>query len=49
MLFVNAGISNNDESAIAEVSTADFVDVMMTNAFSPVRVVETLADLVTPT
>lgn len=49
MLFVNAGISNNDESAIAEVSTADFVDVMMTNAFSPMRVVETLADLVTPT
>jgi NAD(P)-dependent dehydrogenase (short-subunit alcohol dehydrogenase family) len=50
LLFVNAGISNNKpEETVAEVSTDDFVQVMVTNALSPMRVVEALQDLVPPT
>jgi NAD(P)-dependent dehydrogenase (short-subunit alcohol dehydrogenase family) len=42
MLFVNAGITNRDPTqTIGEVSTDDFVEVMITNALSPMRVVET--------
>jgi NAD(P)-dependent dehydrogenase (short-subunit alcohol dehydrogenase family) len=44
LLFVNAGIMNDD--TIAEVSTADFVHVMVTNALGPMRVVEAFEDLV---
>jgi NAD(P)-dependent dehydrogenase (short-subunit alcohol dehydrogenase family) len=44
LLFVNAGIMNDD--TIAEVSTADFVRVMVTNALGPMRVVEAFEDLV---
>jgi NAD(P)-dependent dehydrogenase (short-subunit alcohol dehydrogenase family) len=46
MLFVNAGITNNPEETIGEVTTEDFVRVMVTNALSPMRVVESLQDLV---
>jgi NAD(P)-dependent dehydrogenase (short-subunit alcohol dehydrogenase family) len=46
VLFVNAGTTNNPATRIGEVSTADFVDVMVTNALSPMRVIEALADLV---
>jgi NAD(P)-dependent dehydrogenase (short-subunit alcohol dehydrogenase family) len=46
MLFVNAGVTNNPDETIAEVSTEEFVRVMVTNALSPMRVVETLYDLV---
>ena len=49
VLFVNAGISNNPEETVAEVSTDEFVRVMITNALSPMRVVEALQDLVPPT
>jgi len=43
MLFVNAGITNRDPTqTIGEVSTEDFVNVMITNALSPMRVVERL-------
>ncbi|MBU6247982.1 MAG: SDR family NAD(P)-dependent oxidoreductase [Xanthomonadaceae bacterium] len=49
MLFVNAGTTNPDPTqTIGEVSTRDFVDLMVTNALSPMRVVEQLADHVTP-
>jgi NAD(P)-dependent dehydrogenase (short-subunit alcohol dehydrogenase family) len=48
LLFVNAGISNGPAETIATVSTEEFVRVMVTNALSPMRVVETLADLVPP-
>ena len=48
MLFVNAGTTNNPQTPIGEVSTADFVDVMVTNALSPMRVIEALQDLVPP-
>ena len=48
-LFVNAGISNDERETIADVTTDDFVRVMVTNALSPLRVVEALQDLVPPT
>jgi NAD(P)-dependent dehydrogenase (short-subunit alcohol dehydrogenase family) len=47
MLFVNAGTTNPDPTqTIGEVSTEDFVNLMITNALSPMRVVENLSDLV---
>ena len=43
ILFVNAGITNRDPTqTIGEVSTDDFVEVMITNALSPMRVIESL-------
>lgn len=45
LLFVNAGIAH-DNLPVAAVSTDSFVEVMVTNALSPLRVVETLEDLV---
>jgi NAD(P)-dependent dehydrogenase (short-subunit alcohol dehydrogenase family) len=49
MLFVNAGVKNDDRETIADVSTDEFVRVMVTNALSPMRVVETLQEVVSPT
>lgn len=47
MLFVNAGTANrNQEETIAEVSTEEFVRVMVTNALSPMRAIESLQDIV---
>jgi len=46
LLFVNAGVTNEDRETIADVSTEEFVRVMVTNALSPLRVVETFDDLV---
>ncbi len=47
MLFVNAGTTNPDPTQhIGEVSTQDFVDLMITNALGPMRVVERLCDRV---
>jgi NAD(P)-dependent dehydrogenase (short-subunit alcohol dehydrogenase family) len=48
MLFVNAGTTVREHVPIGEVSTEDFVNVMITNALSPMRVIETLQDLVSP-
>jgi NAD(P)-dependent dehydrogenase (short-subunit alcohol dehydrogenase family) len=48
LLFVNAGVTNNQQETIAEVATEEFVRVMVTNALSPMRVVEALQDLVPP-
>jgi NAD(P)-dependent dehydrogenase (short-subunit alcohol dehydrogenase family) len=49
ILFVNAGTATADEDEIvANVSTEEFVRVLITNAVSPMRVVEGLQDLVTP-
>jgi NAD(P)-dependent dehydrogenase (short-subunit alcohol dehydrogenase family) len=48
LLFVNAGVKNDDRETIADVSTEEFIRVMVTNALSPMRVVETLQDLVVP-
>jgi NAD(P)-dependent dehydrogenase (short-subunit alcohol dehydrogenase family) len=49
ILFVNAGTTNNEHTPIGEVPTDDFVSVMVTNALSPMRVIEALQDLVPPT
>jgi NAD(P)-dependent dehydrogenase (short-subunit alcohol dehydrogenase family) len=49
MLFVNAGVKNDDRETIADVSTEEFIRVMVTNALSPMRVIESLQDLVIPT
>lgn len=46
MLFVNAGVTNNPQQTIGDVSTEEFIRVMVTNALSPMRVVEALYDLV---
>ena len=47
MLFVNAGTTNDPNETIGEVTTDEFVRVMITNALAPMRVIETLHDLVT--
>ena len=49
LLFVNAGVTNEPEGTVAETSTEEFTRVMVTNALSPLRVVEALQDLVEPT
>jgi NAD(P)-dependent dehydrogenase (short-subunit alcohol dehydrogenase family) len=46
LLFVNSGVKNDDRETIADVSTDEFVRVMVTNALSPLRAIETLHDLV---
>ena len=46
VLFVNAGTTNLYTETIGEVSTEEFIRVMLTNALCPMRVVEALKDLV---
>ncbi len=47
ILFHNAGIADaSPHQSIAEVSTEEFVRVLVTNALSPMRVIEGLQDLV---
>jgi NAD(P)-dependent dehydrogenase (short-subunit alcohol dehydrogenase family) len=48
LLFVNAGVTNGPGETVADVPTETFVRLMVTNALSPMRVVETLQDLVAP-
>jgi NAD(P)-dependent dehydrogenase (short-subunit alcohol dehydrogenase family) len=48
VLFVNAGVKNDDRETIADVSTEEFVRVMVTNSLSPMRVIEAFQDLVQP-
>lgn len=49
ILFVNAGVTNHDVDAHAgAVAAEEFARVMITNALSPMRVIETLQDLVPP-
>lgn len=49
ILFVNAGVKNDDGETIADVSTEEFVRVMVTNSLSPMRVIDAFEDLVPPT
>ncbi|TXH84883.1 MAG: SDR family NAD(P)-dependent oxidoreductase [Rhizobium sp.] len=49
MLFVNAGTTNVPTETIADVTTEEFMRVMVTNALSPMRTVEGLQHLVLPT
>ncbi|HEY0748123.1 MAG TPA: SDR family NAD(P)-dependent oxidoreductase [Steroidobacteraceae bacterium] len=46
LLFVNAGVANMDDQDIGEVSTGEFVRVIVTNSLSPMRVIESMKDLV---
>ncbi|GGC96752.1 short-chain dehydrogenase [Tersicoccus solisilvae] len=46
LLFVNAGTTTGEDTPIGAVPEADFVDVMVTNALGPLRVIEALQDLV---
>jgi NAD(P)-dependent dehydrogenase (short-subunit alcohol dehydrogenase family) len=47
MLFVNAGIGIRE--LIADVSTDEYIRMMVTNALSPMRIVESMQDLVMST
>jgi NAD(P)-dependent dehydrogenase (short-subunit alcohol dehydrogenase family) len=48
ILFVNAGTTNRDPTrTIGEVSTEEFIHVMVTNALGPMRVIEHLEPYVT--
>ena len=47
ILFVNAGITTRDPlGRVGDVDTDEFVQVMTTNAYGPMRVIEALQDLV---
>ncbi len=48
LLFVNAGVANRPEETVADVEADEFVRLMVTNALSPMRVVEVLGELVDP-
>lgn len=47
-LFVDAGVANDPGQTVGEVSTGEFVRVMVTNALGPMRAVEALHDSVRP-
>lgn len=48
MLFVNAGTTNRDPSQrIGDITTEEFMQVMLTNALAPMRVIEQLEPQVT--
>jgi NAD(P)-dependent dehydrogenase (short-subunit alcohol dehydrogenase family) len=47
VLFINAGIARAIEATPISIDERDFLDMMLTNALSPVRAVELLGDLVT--
>jgi NAD(P)-dependent dehydrogenase (short-subunit alcohol dehydrogenase family) len=47
ILFVNAGTTTHDQRVhVGDVSTEEFVRVMVTNTLGPMRVIEALQDLV---
>ncbi|HEX4731914.1 MAG TPA: SDR family NAD(P)-dependent oxidoreductase [Solirubrobacterales bacterium] len=48
LLFVNAGVANGREETPADVATEEFTRLMVTNALSPMRVIETLGGLIDP-
>lgn len=47
VLFVNAGTTNHEQTPIGDVPAQDFAQIMVTNALSPMQVIERLDDLVT--
>jgi NAD(P)-dependent dehydrogenase (short-subunit alcohol dehydrogenase family) len=48
LLFVNAGVTNGAEEIPSDVATEEFNRLMVTNALSPMRVLEALEGLVEP-
>jgi len=49
LLFHNAGTANQPDGTVAETATDEFIKVMVTNALSPLRVIEAFQDCVEPT
>jgi NAD(P)-dependent dehydrogenase (short-subunit alcohol dehydrogenase family) len=49
LLFHNAGTANQPDGTVAETSTDEFIKVMVTNALSPLRVIEAFQDCVEQT
>ena len=49
LLLVNAGVADNPRETAADLSVEEFVHVMVTNALSPLRVIEAMLALVRPT
>ncbi len=47
LLFVNAGVTHNPAQPIGEMSEGEFMHVLRSNAYGPIRVVERLGELVT--
>jgi NAD(P)-dependent dehydrogenase (short-subunit alcohol dehydrogenase family) len=48
LLFINAGVANGPGDRVDQVSTEEFTRIMVTNALSPMRIVESLGELVRP-
>lgn len=48
LLFVNAGVANRQQETTEDVTTEEFTRLMVTNALSPMRVIETLGGLIDP-
>ena len=48
LLFVNAGVSNGAIETVPGSSIEQFQRLLITNAWSPIRVIETMHDLVPP-
>lgn len=48
MLFVNAGIAKSIPETASTAPVDDFLDMMLVNAFSPMRAIEILEDIVSP-
>ena len=46
ILFVNAGTANMNDETAADVPSNEFARVLITNALSPMRVIEQLQDLI---
>ncbi|WP_214472071.1 SDR family NAD(P)-dependent oxidoreductase [Mesorhizobium sp. dw_380] len=46
ILFVNAGTANMRDETVADIATEEFARVLVTNALSPMRVIEGLQDCV---
>lgn len=49
ILFINAGIANGPHETLTATTTEAFTQLMITNALSPLRTIEALADLVPET
>ena len=48
MLFVNVGIAKSIKETPGTAPVQDFLDMMLINAFSPIRLIEMLEDIVVP-
>ena len=48
MLFVNAGIAKSIKETASTAPVQDFLDMMLVNTFSPMRLIEIFEDIVAP-